>query len=62
MGGKDAYAVEYVENISGVKYSVKQVFLAYNSMIYVFTYTSTKANYAKHLDDIDKMLEMFELK
>lgn len=62
MGGYDAYSVEFVEKISGTTYKVKQVFLTVNSLLYVFTYTSTPANYDKHLDDINTMLEMFELK
>ena len=62
MGGYDAYGVEFTEKISGATYKVKQVFLSVNSTIYVFTYTSTKANYAMHLDDVNTMLEMFEFK
>lgn len=62
MGGYDAYGVEYVATASGLKYSIKQVFLAYNNMIYIFTYTSDKLNYDKHMDDINAMLELFEFK
>lgn len=62
MGGRDAYSVEYSQKISGTTYKIKQVFLAANSVIYVFTYTSTVANYNRHLEDINKMIEMFELK
>ena len=62
MGGRDAYAVEFTQNISGISYKMKQVFLPANSVIYVFTYTSTVANYNRHLEDINKMIEMFELK
>lgn len=62
MGGLDAYSVEFSQKISGTTYKIKQVFLTVNSVIYVFTYTSTMANYSRHLDDINKMIEMFELK
>lgn len=62
MGGLNAYAVEYTEKISGNEYRVKQVFLSANSLIYVFTYTSTRSNYSMHLEDVNKMIEMFEFK
>ena len=62
MGGHNAYTVEYTETISSNDYKIKQAFLSVNSLIYVITYTSTPANYAKHLDDVNKMIEMFELK
>lgn len=62
MGGYDAYGVEYTASISGLNYKLKQVFLAYNNMIYIFTYTSDRVNYDKHADDINAMLELFEFK
>ena len=62
MGGYDAYSVEFTETISSSVYKVKQVYLTVNSVIYVFTYTSTRNNYDKHIDDVNTMLEMFELK
>lgn len=62
MGGYGAYSVEFVQKISGMTYKIKQVYLSVNSIIYVFTYTSTPANYDKHMEDVNKMIEMFELK
>ena len=62
MGGYDAYGVEYISNISGIEFYVKQVFLSTPSIIYIFTYTSDAYHYESHLDDVDTMLEMFEFK
>ena len=62
MGGYDAYGVEYVSNISGINFYIKQVFLTTPSIIYIFTYTSDASHYEKHLDDVDTMLSMFEFK
>ena len=62
MGKYPAYSVEYTYTINGVEYMVKQVFLPANGNIYIFTYTSRPRTYEKHLDDVNKMIEMFEFK
>lgn len=62
MGGYPAVDVEYVATISGIKYMMRQVFLTTNDMIYIFTYTSNSLNYEKHMEEVDKMIEMFEFK
>ena len=62
MGGHDAYAVEYLATASGLKYRIKQVFLTAGNMIYIFTYTSDRVHYEKHLDDVNSMIELFEFK
>ncbi|MBQ7292810.1 MAG: hypothetical protein IJW79_03615, partial [Clostridia bacterium] len=64
MGKYDAFSVEYTYEVVGVSYMVKQVFLPFegNGNIYIFTYTSRPRTYEKHLDDVNKMIEMFEFK
>ena len=62
MGGYDAYAVEYLATASGFKYMIKQVFLPVGNMIYIFTYTSDRIHYDKHIDDVNAMIELFEFK
>ena len=62
MGGYPAVDVEYVASISGINYMMRQVFLTTNDMIYIFTYTSNSLNYEKHMEEVDKMIEMFEFK
>lgn len=62
MGGYDAYAVEYMAILSGLRYMVKQVFLPVGNMLYIFTYTSDRVHYDRHLDDVNSMIELFEFK
>lgn len=62
LGKYPAYGVEYTCDVSGVVYKIKQVFLTVNGNIYIFTYTSNNRNYAKHLDDVNKIVELFEFK
>ena len=62
MGGYNAYAVEYLAAASGFKYMIKQVFLPMGNMLYIFTYTSDRVHYDKHLDDVNSMIELFEFK
>jgi hypothetical protein len=62
LGQYPAYGVDYTCEISGVVYKIKQVFLTVNGNIYIFTYTSNRRNYEKHLEDVNKIIEMFEFK
>lgn len=62
MGGFNAMAVEYVSKIASFEYHVKQVFITTSNMIYIFTYTSDAENYARHMDDVNSMIEVFEFK
>ncbi len=62
LGQYDALEIDYATEISGIKYRLKQVFLTTPSMIYIFTYTSNADHYAEHLDDVNKMISMFEFK
>lgn len=62
MGKYDAYSIEYAYSINGSDYMIKQAFLPVSGSIYIFTYTSDTENYADHLDEVNKMIEMFEFK
>ncbi len=62
LGKYNAFSAEYTTVTNGETYHIKQVFLATSDVIYIFTYTSSEAFYAKHLDDVAKMVEMFEFK
>ncbi len=62
LGKYPAYGVEYTCDIYGVVYKLKQVFLTVNGNIYIFTYTSNRRNYETHLEDVNKIIELFEFK
>ena len=46
----------------GVEYKFKQAIVLKGEIYYVITYTSTAQNYDKHVSDVDRMLELFEIK
>lgn len=62
LGERDAFAVEYKTSLGDGNYKIKQIFLASEKIIYIFTYTSTEEFYDAHLDEVAKMVEMFEFK
>ena len=62
LADRDAFAVEYKTSMNGGNYKIKQIFLASSNIIYIFTYTSTEQFYDVHLDEVAKMIEMFEFK
>lgn len=62
LGKYDAFGVEYKTSMNDGNYKIKQVFLASDKIIYIFTYTSTDEFYDAHLDEVAKMVEMFEFK
>ena len=62
LGKYDAFGVEYKTSMGDGNYKIKQIFLASEKIIYIFTYTSTEEFYDNHLDEVAKMVEMFEFK
>lgn len=62
LGKYDAFGVEYKTSMAEGNYKIKQIFLASEKIIYIFTYTSTEEFYDGHLDEVAKMVEMFEFK
>lgn len=62
LGKYDAFGVEYKTSMNDGNYKIKQIFLASEKIIYIFTYTSTDEFYDAHLDEVAKMVEMFEFK
>ena len=62
LGKHNAFGVEYKTSLGDGEYTIKQIFLASSNIIYIFTYTSTDAFYGAHLDEVAKMVEMFEFK
>lgn len=62
MGGFNALTVEYVSEIAGLDYHIKQVFITTSTMIYIFTYTSDAEHYETHMNDVNNMIELFEFK
>lgn len=62
LGKYDAFGVEYKTSMGEGDYKIKQIFLASDKIIYIFTYTSTEEFYDNHLDEVAKMVEMFEFK
>lgn len=46
----------------GVEYKFKQAIVLKGEVYYVITYTATAQNYDKHISDVDRMLELFEIK
>ncbi len=62
LGKYDALEVEYITDISGLVFHVKQVYLSTPSLIYIFTYTSDTEHYDQHMEDVNTMISMFEFK
>ena len=58
------YAQDYVytHKTGGVTYKHRAVVTYYGEMIVCFTYSSTEANYDKHIADVDDMLANFAFK
>ena len=62
LGEYTAFAVEYTNNILGLKYHNKQVMLTTSDIIYVLTFTADDSSYDKYLSDFDTIASMFEFK
>ena len=57
-------AKKYVLDITsgGVEYKMIQAIVKKGAMFYCFTYTATAENFEKHLADVQKMIENFEIR
>lgn len=60
----DISAKKYTLDITsgGVEYKMIQAIVKKGAMFYCFTYTATVENFEKHLDDVQKMIENFEIR
>ena len=63
IGGVEGGVVGMFSGKSGgVEYKFKQAIVLKGEVYYVITYTATAENFDKHLSDVDKMIEHFNIK
>ncbi len=57
-------AKKYVLSITsgGVEYKMLQAIVKKGAVFYCFTYTATAENYEKHISDVEKMLDSFDIR
>ncbi len=59
LGGRQATVYEYRFRVGGETYHYRQYIVAYKSMIYSLTYTSTEAYFEAHLAELDSIVNAF---
>ena len=50
----------YTATVTGIQYKFMQVVTITNGTVYIFTYTSTPANYDTHLEEVNDILSYIE--
>lgn len=56
LGGRNGRSFVYRASIGDVNYKYRQVVVTYQSMFYIFTYTSTVDGYESHIDEVETMI------
>lgn len=56
LGGRNGRSFVYLASIGEVNYKYRQVVVTYQSMFYIFTYTSTVDGYESHIDEVETMI------
>lgn len=62
IGGKNAIQHTYKMTVSGVKYKVQQMLVAYSNIMYVVTYTAAEDRFDAHTEDIQRIIDEFKFK
>ena len=62
MSNLDAKKCVFEVMSGGVEYKMLQAIVKKGDAIYCMTYTATAENYESHLDDVEKMIEVFEIR
>lgn len=62
LGGRNAIQHTYKMTVSGVKYQVRQILVAYSNIMYVVTYTAAEDRFDAHADDIQRIIDEFKFK
>ncbi len=61
-GIEESWVGTFSGKSGGVEYKFKQAIVLKGEVYYVITYTATEGNYDKHISDVDKMIDNFEVK
>jgi hypothetical protein len=48
--------------VSGVRYQVQQILVAYSNIMYVVTYTAAEDRFDAHTEDIQRIIDEFKFK
>lgn len=56
LGGRNGRSFVYRASIGDIDYKYRQVVVTYQSMFYIFTYTSTVDGYELHTDEVETMI------
>ncbi len=56
LGGRNGRSFTYRASINNIDYKYRQVVVTYQSMFYIFTYTSTLEGYELHADEVETMI------
>lgn len=62
MSGLNAKKYELSMSSGGVEYRMIQAVVKKGTVFYVFTYTAVAESFEKHLPDVEKMIESFEIR
>lgn len=62
IGGRNAVQHTYKMTVSGVKYQVRQILVAYSNIMYVITYTAEEDKFDTHTEDIQNIIDEFKFK
>jgi hypothetical protein len=62
MSGLNAKKYTLEISSGGIEYKMIQAIVKKGAMFYCFTYTATADNFEKHLGDVDKMINSFEIR